>query len=141
MSAQQLSRLAAARNSWCLRPRLTIRPKQPVAPRTKSTNSAPASRSSGKDAPSPADCIPTPNSLPQQPISIWQRLGPLTTACNAYGRAQKRRPYVTQFFTSLVIYFFGDLSAQYISDDKYDPKRTARSLTIGGIASIPSYKW
>lgn len=26
-------------------------------------------------------------------------------------------------------------------DDEYDPKRTARSLTIGAISSIPSYKW
>lgn len=34
-----------------------------------------------------------------------------------------------------------DISAQSISGSDYDPKRTARSLTIGAISSIPSFEW
>lgn len=84
--------------------------------------------------------IPVANTVPRLPI--WQRLGPLTTAASAYARAQKKRPWVTQFFSALVIYCVSDISAQSISsDDDLDPSRTARSLVIGGIASIPSYLW
>jgi len=59
-----------------------------------------------------------------------------------YSRAQRHRPYVTQFFSSLIIYFAGDLSAQSLaSSEPYDPMRTLRALVIGGISSIPSYRW
>lgn len=83
----------------------------------------------------------------------------------AYGRVQQRKPYVTQLVSSLVIYFVGDLVAQSIaapevekvmieeeeaeeergwvqqwSEDR-DWARTGRALVIGGISSIPSYKW
>lgn len=70
---------------------------------------------------------------------------------------------MTQLASSLVIYFFGDLVAQSIaapakedvrgkededhrgwvqswSEDR-DWARTGRALVIGGISSIPSYKW
>lgn len=84
--------------------------------------------------------IPVANTVPRLPL--WQRLGPLTTAASAYARAQKRRPWVTQFFSALVIYCVSDISAQTMGgDDDLDPSRTARSLVIGGVAAIPSYLW
>ncbi|KAL1997901.1 hypothetical protein VTN02DRAFT_469 [Thermoascus thermophilus] len=82
-----------------------------------------------------------------------------------YGRAQEKRPYVTQLCSSLVVYLCGDLSAQLLfpsdghghvpgqegsegSDGEmrgggggYDPLRTLRHLTVGLVSSIPSYKW
>lgn len=76
------------------------------------------------------------------PLPLWQRLGPLTTLATAYARSQKRRPWTTQFVSALVTYLVADLSAQTIaSDDDMDPKRTVRSLIIGGIVAIPSYSW
>jgi len=83
--------------------------------------------------------VPTPNVLP--PLPLWQRLGPLSTSFSAYGRAQRRRPYTTQLCSSLVIYFCGDLAAQNAGDEDYNTGRTVRNMIIGGICSIPSYKW
>ncbi|KAL2018686.1 hypothetical protein VTK56DRAFT_521 [Thermocarpiscus australiensis] len=83
--------------------------------------------------------IPTPNNVPT--LSFWQRLGPLTRAAEAYARAQRKRPLTTQLCTSLFIYLCGDVSAQTMGGKDYDPSRTARSLIIGSISSIPSYKW
>jgi hypothetical protein len=92
-----------------------------------------------KPQPLAEDPIPVPNTIP--PLPIWQRLGPLTSLASAYGRAQRRRPWVTQFFSVLVIYFISDRCAQSIGGDEYDPKRTIRSLIIGGGSAIPSYLW
>ncbi|KAK4125788.1 FMN-linked oxidoreductase [Parathielavia appendiculata] len=83
--------------------------------------------------------VPTPNNVPT--LNFWQRLGPLTRAAQAYARAQRKRPYVTQVCTSLFIYLCSDISAQSMNGKDYDPIRTARSLLIGSISSIPSYKW
>ena len=84
--------------------------------------------------------IPVPNTV--APLPLWQRLGPLTTVAMAYARAQKRRPWGTQFVSALVTYLVADLTAQSIgSEDDLDPKRTMRSLVIGGIVAIPSYSW
>ena len=94
---------------------------------------------SSKPPPPAEESVPIANTVPALPL--WQRLGPLTRLAEAYARAQRRRPYVTQFCTSLVIYFCADISAQRISGKDYSPERTARSLVIGGISSIPSYKW
>jgi hypothetical protein len=86
------------------------------------------------------DPIPVPNTI--GPLPFWQRLGPLTRLAQSYARAQKRRPYVTQLCSSLTIYFLGDLVAQWLSEDEgWDEKRTFRSLVIGGLSSIPSYRW
>ncbi|KAI1635054.1 hypothetical protein F4809DRAFT_664620 [Biscogniauxia mediterranea] len=103
---------------------------------------------------------------PQPPISIWQRLWPLTRAGEAYARAQRARPWTTQVATSLLIYLCADLSAQRMSTfttsspsssssslssatptptptptPTYDPWRTARTLLIGGAAAIPGHLW
>lgn len=58
-----------------------------------------------------------------------------------YRCAQKRRPYLVQFCTSLWIWFSADVMAQQIGDIEYDVAQTGRMLIIGGSASIPMYKW
>ncbi|KAK8127247.1 hypothetical protein PG984_008355 [Apiospora sp. TS-2023a] len=84
--------------------------------------------------------IPVPGTV--APLPIWQRLGPLTRGAEAYARAQRRRPWVTQVATMLVIYLCADISAQQISGkDEHEYARTARSLTIGGVAAIPGHMW
>ncbi|EPE06590.1 mpv17 pmp22 family protein [Ophiostoma piceae UAMH 11346] len=91
--------------------------------------------------PSPPKEDPIPSSSNVAPLPIWERLGPFTWAAHSYGRAQRRRPYVTQLCSSLVIAFCADASVQRMNHGPYDPKRTTRSLIIGGISSIPSYNW
>src|SRR5947207_381098 len=98
-----------------------------------------------RSKPQPADDLTTSRTTPIQntvsPLPLWQRLGPLTVAFRVYGRSQRSRPYTTQICSSIVIYFFGDLGAQSMGDDDYDFVRTLRSVIIGAISSIPSYKW
>lgn len=72
---------------------------------------------------------------------LWQRLGPVTRAAQAYGHSQKKRPYVTQTITSMFIFFFADLGAQSMGDDEYEPSRTVRNIIIGAGTAIPSYSW
>lgn len=93
--------------------------------------------------------------------------GPLGKFGRWYARAQDRKPYTTQFWSSIVIYLCGDLSAQMLfpsevpapakSDAEdgdtagvgegetvsagYDPLRTLRSLCVGAASSIPTYHW
>jgi protein Mpv17 len=83
--------------------------------------------------------VPVANTVANVPI--WHRLGPLSRAFQAYGRSQRKHPLKTQFFSALVIFSLGDLSAQSINGDEYNPARTLRALIIGAGASIPSYKW
>ncbi len=83
-----------------------------------------------------ATAAQTPDKLP-----LLQRLGPFTRAANAYDDIQKRRPWATQLGASLCVYFCGDMLAQYIDGEGYDPSRTLRHLTIGAGASIPGYTW
>lgn len=124
-------------------------PHIPKRPKSTSTDPIPSS-------------APTPKTIPG-PSWLW--LEPFSTPFRAYGRAQQRRPYVTQLLSTLMIYFLGDLSAQRISpsptitnmtskcdrtmedsvehEDRkhHDPSRTVRTLLIGGISSIPNYRW
>jgi hypothetical protein len=101
------------------------------------TKSTPTTKSD--DNPANGTSIPVANTVASLPI--WQRLGPLSRAFSAYGRSQRKRPLTTQFFSALVIFSLGDLSAQSISVDEYNPARTLRALIIGAGAAIPSYKW
>ena len=75
------------------------------------------------------------------PRPLWERFGPLSAAFSGYARAQRNRPWATQLGTSLVVYLCGDLSAQYIDGEEYNPLRTLRHLTIGGLMAIPAYSW
>ncbi|KAF5020847.1 hypothetical protein F66182_7102 [Fusarium sp. NRRL 66182] len=58
------------------------------------------------------EAIPVPSTV--APLPLWQRLGPLTTAAQAYARAQSKRPLRTQVATAVVIYICADLSAQFL---------------------------
>lgn len=80
-----------------------------------------------------------PRSKVPQSISIWRRLGPLRKAVDRYDQTLRARPYTTQVATSVTIYFFGDLGAQKIEGQAYDPLRAARNVTIGAVVSIPGY--
>ncbi|KAF4301329.1 Protein SYM1 [Botryosphaeria dothidea] len=78
------------------------------------------------------------------PGPSWLWLEPVSRPFRAYSRAQARRPYVVQLLSTITIWFFGDLSAQKISaseEDSYSPARALRSLFIGSLTSIPSYRW
>ena len=101
----------------------------------------------------------TPDSTKSRTIpgAGWAWIEPLKTPFYAYGKMQHRSPYLTQLSSTLIIYFLGDLSAQFVSgsvasdqDDaeqeeqvatSYEPARGLRALVIGGIISIPNYKW
>jgi hypothetical protein len=124
-------RLAMRRHAPWLRSRITQRS------RPQSTKPDPQPKAS--QPPRHDDPIPVPNTVAT--IPLWQRLGPLTRLAEAYARAQRKRPYVTQLCSSLVIYFCADLSAQRMSGKEYTVDRTGRSLLIGAISSIPSYQW
>ncbi|TQV92939.1 Mpv17/PMP22 family protein [Cordyceps javanica] len=75
------------------------------------------------------------------PTSIWMRMGPLTQLGTAFGRAQKKRPYVVQTLSAMVIFIVADVSAQNISGAEYDPIRTTRTTFIGALFAIPQYRW
>lgn len=70
----------------------------------------------------------------------WRRLPPYKLV-QAYGDAQKKRPYATQIGSLVVIYACGDLLAQSFEGEDYDPWRTLRNMIIGCIVALPSYKW
>lgn len=91
----------------------------------------------------PEQPIPVQNTVPPPTAEVpfWLRLGPLTRATQAYGRAQRKRPWVVQLCTSLTIFCLGDISAQRMSGKDYDPERTGRAVIIGGIISIPNFEW
>jgi protein Mpv17 len=107
----------------------------------------------GQKAPETAKTIPGPS---------WLWLEPIYEPFRAYGRVQQRKPYMTQLISSLVVYFVGDMVAQSIAEPaprdtlgeegeemgwvqewsaNRDWHRTGRSLIIGGLSSIPAYRW
>ncbi|KXJ86213.1 hypothetical protein Micbo1qcDRAFT_168828 [Microdochium bolleyi] len=89
---------------------------QPPKPNSsKATPSPPPTHAKSQDPiPTPAAPIPPPAT---PAVTFWQRLGPVTRAGEAYAAAQRRRPYVMQTAATLVIYFLGDVCAQYIGRD------------------------
>ena len=100
------------------------------------------SRAVGKSTVQPTkEEKPAPKADSATILPLWQRLGLLSKGFKAYDGAQKKRPYVTQVASSLVIYLCGDLSAQRLGGEEYNPWRTLRNMTIGCISSIPSYRW
>ena len=129
-TARRLTLRRAARRKQQSVSSLTKRPKSSAVER--------ANLESAGDATS-GRTIPTPDTI--LPLPLWQRLGHVSKVFNAYGRAQRQRTYATQFCTSVVIYFCGDLSAQTIGGEDYSPWRTVRNVVIGGLCSIPSYSW
>jgi len=76
------------------------------------------------------------------PIPLWyHRLGPISHFFSWFHRTQVKRPLTVQLCTTLITYLCGDILAQEIGGEPYDPWRTLRMLTIGGLASLPGYKW
>ncbi|KAI1369676.1 hypothetical protein F5Y08DRAFT_292635 [Xylaria arbuscula] len=126
---------------------------EPIAQKAEIHSAATARITQPGEAAKPEVPIPVPSIVPPPPF--WQRLGPLTRATQAYGRAQRARPWLTQVASTLVVYLCADFGAQWIGqsssadgDDaakaegrKHDWARTARSLIIGGAAAIPGYTW
>lgn len=87
------------------------------------------------DAKSKVDSVDAPS------LSWHQQLGPVTNFFAWYDRTQTRSPYLTQFFSSLLVYFIGDQLAQGVGGEAYDGKRTLRHILIGAISSVPAYRW
>ena len=76
------------------------------------------------------------------PSQLWyRRLGPVTEFFGWFHRTQTKRPLTVQLTTTLITYLCGDLLAQEIGREEYQGSRTLRMLAIGGIASVPGYKW
>jgi protein Mpv17 len=113
--------------------------QQPNITKRHNTSGNPTTGPKPEDDSANGTSIPIPATVANVPL--WQRLGPLSRGFQAYGRSQRKRPYATQFCSSLVIYFLGDLSAQNINGDEYDPKRMLRALVISAGSSIPTYRW
>ncbi|CAK7204208.1 hypothetical protein SEUCBS139899_006962 [Sporothrix eucalyptigena] len=115
--------------------------REPHTTKTEALPEAETHKSLPSPGPPKDDPIPITSNV--TPLPLWQRLGPLTWAADSYGRAQRRRPYVTQLCSALVIALCADLSVQRMNRGRapYDPMRTLRSLVIGAISAIPGYKW
>ncbi|KAL7799226.1 hypothetical protein V8C37DRAFT_367043 [Trichoderma ceciliae] len=124
---------------------LAFRPRYQL--RAQSSSSPSSSRIEDKiSAQTPSSSSPTTASTTTQnavaaPLSLWQRLGPVTRVAEAYGQSQRKRPYVTQTISSMFIFFVADLGAQSMNDDDYDPVRTLRNIVIGAGTAIPAYRW
>ncbi|KAF7190801.1 Protein SYM1 [Pseudocercospora fuligena] len=78
--------------------------------------------------------------------AYWAWVEPIKIPFRGYSNMQQRSPLLTQWESTLIIYFLGDLSAQTVqtnvfTEGRYEPKRGLIALIIGGIVSIPSYKW
>jgi len=121
--------VSAPRRYKSTRPIESPHSSQPPQPPVKPTDSKPAANAATNTIPGPS----------------WAWVEPLTAPYRFYSRSQARRPYLTQFISSLTIYLCGDISAQNINpsseDSSWDFPRTLRALIIGGISSIPSYRW
>ncbi|KAH7137914.1 hypothetical protein B0J11DRAFT_513186 [Dendryphion nanum] len=131
---------------------------------TSSESSSPSSRSVKSTLPNHSQSsiasfspLPSTQTSPSSPKTIpgpsWLWLEPVYEPFRAYGRVQRRRPYLTQFASALVIYFVGDLGD--INGEEEDEEvgwvqewangrdwnRTGRALLIGGLAAVPGYRW
>lgn len=127
-------------------------PRARATIRQKSTTTASESAGSGSAKPSVnGKTPPSPKSTEaaqptakegEVPTSIlWRSLEPFMHHFRSFDRLQSRRPLAVQFGASLLVYMFGDVVAQSIEDSEYDYKRTIRNMVIGGIMSVPGYKW
>ncbi|KAI5364288.1 hypothetical protein Slin14017_G062520 [Septoria linicola] len=90
----------------------------------------------------------TQEPVPPTSGSYYAWLEPIKIPFRAYSSMQARSPLTVQLESSLIIYFLGDLSAQFVQTSsftepgtRYEPIRGLRAMIIGGISSIPSYKW
>ncbi|CAK1366820.1 uncharacterized protein RHO25_011555 [Cercospora beticola] len=105
---------------------------------TGSRNSSNSNQNATNTTPSPPPGATTGS------YHAW--LAPLKIPFRAYSTMQARSPLTVQLESSLIIYFLGDLCSQlvqtsYFTTSRYEPIRGLRAMIIGGISSIPSYKW
>ncbi|KAL5348213.1 hypothetical protein ACLOAV_006693 [Pseudogymnoascus australis] len=75
--------------------------RQPAPKRTTTTNTPKTPPPRTTTIPSPSTTIPIAGSIP--PLPLWQRLGPITTAISLFSRAQRARPWTTQFISTLIV--------------------------------------
>ncbi|KIX03365.1 uncharacterized protein Z518_06917 [Rhinocladiella mackenziei CBS 650.93] len=136
---QRASFIFGARSPWVR----VSRPRSQHAPRNSSNSTARKDSSNPPPHPPNEVTIQSAKNEPLDvPIQLWyHRLGPVSTFFNWFHRTQVKRPYTVQLCTTLTTYLCGDLLAQDIGGELYDPTRTLRMLTIGAIAAIPGYKW
>lgn len=141
-----------------LRPRtqgLRVRHRHQIQRNSSNSSQTNSSKDSKPSSPSKSNDLP-PHSLnelpvgetakPVEPVDIpiqlwYHRLGPVSDFFRWFHRTQEKRPYTVQVCTTLTTYLCGDLLAQDIGGELYDPWRTLRMLTIGAIAAIPGYRW
>ncbi|KAE8363543.1 hypothetical protein BDV27DRAFT_165419 [Aspergillus caelatus] len=83
----------------------------------------------------------TPNPEPNGKSGPKRPWEPALALLDWYSHSQSRRPYLTQLCLTPLIYCIGDLSAQMIGDDDFDPRRSFRSIVIGLVIAIPSREW
>lgn len=151
----------------------------PVNTNTSTTSSQPGSSAAAPQPSNTAAAVgaagaattPTATGAVARPRGFREiiKAGPLGRLGRWYTRAQERKPYTVQLWSSIVIYLCGDLSAQLLFPEKaspkemaeskaasgtgsgdekepsfastYDPWRTVRHLIVGAGSSIPSYNW
>ena len=140
-------RLRSHARQFSLQPRRTALRQQRISASTESSKTPSYIRVKSQSASThPKRSLPgtenDPTKIVDVPIPLWyHRLGPVTSFFGWFNRTQQRRPLTVQFCTSLTIYLFGDLLAQRVEGAEYDPKRTLRNLVVGGVSSLPGYKW
>lgn len=101
--------------------------------------SGPSGRAKPPSSPPPTPAHPAAASGASP--SLRQALGPVASVVGAYGRSQRRRPWLTQMASALVVFLCGDLAAQHLGGRECDVARTARALVIGFAAVVPLHKW
>lgn len=138
--------------------------KQPSQSNAANIPTQPAAAAGAATAPTPSSAL-----VRSRGVRDVIMAGPVGRFGRWYARAQERKPYATQIWSSIIIYLCGDLSAQILfpsevpaaakedadvdadadeNEDEsgtvlagYDPYRTLRHLCVGVGSSIPSYKW
>lgn len=142
-----------AMNTFSLRNRLTVSRLQQAVERSIVKRHARQQirfESSQSQPPNTTRKVSTLASEPRSLVTLLHSkpwFNSVMVPVRAYDRAHRRRPYIVQLISTMVIYFLGDLSAQAIATANftegpgYEPVRSLRSVTIGGLAAVPSYIW
>ncbi|EXJ62110.1 hypothetical protein A1O7_02543 [Cladophialophora yegresii CBS 114405] len=84
----------------------------------------------------------TESSFIDVPSPLWyHRLSPVKDFFSWFSRIQRRKPLATAAATSMTTYLCGDLLAQEVGGEPYNPVRTLRMIVVGSMAAVPGYKW
>lgn len=131
MPIRQLGSRSCARSIWARSPRraYSSQPQPPPSP-------------SGQQTPTPASDVKTtspPAPVPAPAPSPYLR--PAVRFFKWYRHHERHSPHTTQLWITPLIYLAGDLSAQLITGDDYDPARALRAVLVGTVVAVPSYRW